>query len=161
MVTLHLGPVKVTLSFILSQIPGSPITIFEVQIWAVIFNQNILQILDLQKRSWKKLQYEFPKMRGVQRPFGTFPKFIRFGSATRPWGKCGRGWCFINLYLLFHKCAILMYTFQHLARVKVFYQCTPPVVIICHYLLVIFQFSQTLQKNYYPPPLWKTNPQHP
>ena len=44
MVTLHLGPVKVTLSFILSQIPGSPITIFEVQIWAVIFNQNILQI---------------------------------------------------------------------------------------------------------------------
>ena len=50
MVTLHLGPVKVTLSFILSQIPGSPITIFEVQIWAVIFNQNILQILDLQQR---------------------------------------------------------------------------------------------------------------
>ena len=50
MVTLHLGPVKVTLSFILSQIYGSPITIFEVQIWAVIFNQNILQILDLQQR---------------------------------------------------------------------------------------------------------------
>ena len=50
MVTLHLGLVKVTLSFILSQIPGSPITIFEVQIWAVIFNQNILQILDLQQR---------------------------------------------------------------------------------------------------------------
>ena len=112
-------------------------------------------------RSWKKLQYEFPKMRGVQRPFETFPKFIRFGSATRPWGKCGRGWCFINLYLLFHKCAILIYTFQHLARVKVFYQCTPPGVIICHYLLVIFQSSQNLQKIYHPPPLWKTNPQHP
>ena len=89
MVTLHLGLVKVTLSFILSQISGSPITIFEVQLWAVIFNQNILQILDLQQRFFgqgveKKLQYEFLKMRGVQRPFGTFPKFIRFGSATRP-----------------------------------------------------------------------------
>ena len=104
-------------------------------------------------RSWKKLQYEFPKMRGVQRPFETFPKFIRFGSATRPWGKCGRGWCFINLYLLFHKCAILMYTFQHLARVKVFLPMYPSLRHNLPLFARNFPIFPKFTKNLLPPPL--------
>jgi len=49
----------------------------------------MLQILDLHAGlfrtfSKKKLQHGFPKMRGGQRPFGTFPKIRHFGIVTRP-----------------------------------------------------------------------------
>ena len=124
MVTLHLGPVKVTLSFILSQIPCSPITIFEVQIWAVIFNQNILQILDLQQRFFgqgveKNCNMNFRKWEEFKGHLKLFQNSSVLVAPPVP-EESGGGWCFINLYLLFHKCAILMYAFQHLARVKVF-----------------------------------------
>ena len=46
--------------------------------------QFMLQIFDLENFK-EKLQHNFPKMRGGggQRPFGTLPKFIHFGVATR------------------------------------------------------------------------------
>ena len=47
---------------------------FILQIFAIIDDTPVMNFGE------KKLQYDFPKMRGGQRPFGTFPKIHPFWS---------------------------------------------------------------------------------
>ena len=70
-------------------------------------------------RSWKNCYMNFRKWEELKGYLELFQNSSVLVAPPVP-EESGGGWCFINLYLLFHKCAILMYAFQHLARVKVF-----------------------------------------